>query len=226
MSRAQSALPNLFRPGSSTTMMSPLLATHQLAQPPATPSSASSTSIPTHNSKGGIYVSPADVHSAFSFLDPDHTGVITAESILERLRIFYPNLTEKDCEFLMNGQTSFSEAKLFELVSSNQLTNFDPMAEAFKVFDPHRTGFAEVDTLRSILAQFGYKDLARADLMGLIHLVDRDGDGKINLADFKKLMQMPNTSANNQTNNPSISAANSPMLGGRRRLATPQHHLS
>lgn len=156
---------------------------------PQSPHSLST--IPTHNAKGGLYVSLADVHTAFAFLDPSATGTITATMIHAKLLPFYPAISISDCEFLLNGSDCMSEAELFELLSSNQLTNYDPIAEAFKIYDIAGTGAMDADTLRAILVQCGFKDLNRNDLMALMGLLDKDGDGKVSMNDFRCLLQTP-----------------------------------
>ena len=42
-------------------------------------------------------------------------------------------MTAKDYRFLMNGQRELAEEDLMELLKDNEIVNFDPVAEAFKV---------------------------------------------------------------------------------------------
>ena len=61
----------------------------------------------------------------------------------------------------------------------NEVTNFDPVAEAFKAYDPEGTGFADLKVLRSIFANLGYGDITDDDLTILVEAADIDGDGKV-----------------------------------------------
>ena len=41
------------------------------------------------------------------------------------------------------------------LLANNELGNYDPVKEAFKVYDPQGTGFVDHETLRSIFENLG-----------------------------------------------------------------------
>ena len=45
--------------------------------------------------------------------------------------------------FLMNNKPELTLNDLKELLLDNEVTNFDPVAEAFKVYDPDSTGFVD-----------------------------------------------------------------------------------
>lgn len=48
-------------------------------------------------------------------------------------------------------------ALLRELLKDNEITNFDPLAEAFKAYDPQGTGFVDTDVLRNVFQNLGSK---------------------------------------------------------------------
>jgi hypothetical protein len=68
---------------------------------------------------------------------------------------------------------------LRELLMENEVTNFDPVAEAFKAYDPEGTGYVNLEVLRSIFANLGFGDITNEDLGILVEAADVDGDGKV-----------------------------------------------
>ena len=70
----------------------------------------------------------------------------------------------------------------------NEITGFDPVAEAFKVYDPEGTGYADVDIMRQVFAGLGYADLSGEDLEILVEAADKDGDGLVSLEDFRSML--------------------------------------
>jgi len=40
----------------------------------------------------------------------------------------------------MDNKASISQEDLFDLLSQNEVTNFDPIKEAFKIYDPYSSG--------------------------------------------------------------------------------------
>ena len=85
------------------------------------------------NAKGGVLVTDNEISSAFNFLDMDKSGKITIANLKKRLSVFFPDMTAKDYRFLMNGKRELCQDDLVELLMDNEIVNFDPVAEAFKV---------------------------------------------------------------------------------------------
>ena len=85
------------------------------------------------NAKGGVLVTHAEIQNAFAFLDVDKSGKISLAGLKKRLGVFFPDMSAKDYRFLMNGKRELAEHDLMELLLDNDITNFDPVAEAFKV---------------------------------------------------------------------------------------------
>ena len=94
---------------------------------------------------------------------------------------------------------------LRELLKDNEITNFDPLAEAFKAYDPQGTGYVDTDVLRNVFqnlgggCQFasewiddffptGFGEITDEDLQILVETGDVDGDGKISLDDFRGMI--------------------------------------
>lgn len=51
---------------------------------------------------------------------------------------------------MLLGDGPFTKDSLRNMLSHNELGNYDPVKEAFKAYDPNGTGFADPETLRSI----------------------------------------------------------------------------
>lgn len=138
---------------------------------------------------GGVLVTPEQIRLAFQFLDVDKTNRVTLENLRARLSIFYDNLSLKDAKLLLNDEMELTEEYLSTLLLTNEVKNFDPVAEAFKAYDPEETGFISRDMLRYVFERLGFGALTDEDLGILVACADADGDGQINLADFRQMLQ-------------------------------------
>jgi Ca2+-binding EF-hand superfamily protein len=107
---------------------------------------------------------------------------------LRRCRFFF----FAEYKFLMNNKAELTEAELLSLLQSNELAHYDPVAEAFKIYDPADTGAIDLDVFREILHNLGFGDITEQDVQTLIDSADVDGDGKVSLADFRRML--PNSS--------------------------------
>ncbi len=143
------------------------------------------------NSKGGVLVTNAELHAAFDFFDLDHTGTITLSNLKKRLGVFYKNMPAKELRFLMNNKSELTVDDLRDLLMNNEVQAFDPVAEAFKVYDPHGTGYVDSEILRNIFQNLGFGDISDEDLQILIETGDGDRDGKISLKDFRNMLDTP-----------------------------------
>ena len=77
---------------------------------------------------------------------------------------------------------------LRELLLDNEVKNFDPVAEAFKVYDPEGSGFVDTSVLQAIFENLGFGEITQDDLAVLTETGDVDGDGRISLMDFRKML--------------------------------------
>ena len=141
---------------------------------------------------GGAYrISRAEVEQAFAFFDKSGTGVLRPRDLKSRLSAFYPHMTNKECRFLIS-EPNFTVDKLWSLLENNTVTNFDPVKEAFAVYDPNHTGYVDTEVLKNIMKNLGYgSDLQPDDLEVLIRTADVDGDGKVSEADFRNMLSQP-----------------------------------
>ena len=150
-------------------------------------SQAAATSVKL-NSKGGILVTKEEVQEAFSFLDVEKSGKITMANLKKRLLTFFPDLPTKELQFLMNNRRELTSDDLYALLSDNEIHNFDPISEAFRVYDPSATGVLDGDKLRKVFKTFGIGDLTDEELEMLTKTADIDGDGVVSLKDFRQLV--------------------------------------
>ena len=101
---------------------------------------------------------------AFDFLDVDNSGKISLANLKKRIGVFFPNMTAKEYRFLMNGRKDMSLSDLSELLMDNEITNFDPVAEAFKAYDPQSDGKVDPAKLRDVFESFGGGPISDAEL--------------------------------------------------------------
>ena len=88
----------------------------------------------------------------------------------------------------MGNRPELTLQDLQDLLTNNEVVNFDPIAEAFKVYDPHSTGYVDSDILRNIFQGLGFGEISEEDLKILVETGDGDGDGRISLQDFRGMI--------------------------------------
>jgi Ca2+-binding EF-hand superfamily protein len=144
------------------------------------------------NAAGGIAVNRGELKQAFEFFDVDKKGYITIHDLKRRLGVFYQNLSLREYKFLMNNKQEITEQDLYQLLSQNELVNYDPVAEAFKIYDPKDTGFVDLNVFKEILANLGFGEVTQQDIQTLIDTADVDGDGRVSLGDFRRMLTHAN----------------------------------
>lgn len=160
---------------------------------------------------GSLHVDDDELAAAFDFFDVEGRGKLTVADLKARLGAFYKNLPSKEYKALIS-EPNFTKETLRALLANNELGNYDPVKEAFKVgyarlarncarnsqprpparqvYDPQGTGFVDHETLRSIFENLGYGEITDEDLAVLVETADADGDGKISLDDFRGMLSM------------------------------------
>ncbi|CCW60559.1 unnamed protein product [Phytomonas sp. EM1] len=83
-----------------------------------------------------------------------------------------------------------SMAAIAAVVASTKNIDFDPVQEAFRVYDPYGTNYVDVKTLAYIMARIGFGELNDEELDILVKTADFDRDGKISFQDFRRLVEM------------------------------------
>ncbi|CAN0367140.1 unnamed protein product [Ectocarpus sp. 12 AP-2014] len=139
------------------------------------------------NAKGGILVCEEELKAAFDFFDVEGKGVITAGALRKKLGAFHRSLSAREARVLMNNKAEMTMDDLREVLLENEVTNFDPVTEAFKAYDPSETGFMDTEILRSIFDNLGFGKMSDEDLAILVEAADGDGDGRVGISDFREM---------------------------------------
>ncbi len=74
----------------------------------------------------------------------------------------------------MNNKKEMSLDELKDLLMDNEITNFDPVAEAYRVFDQNGEGALSGDKLRQAFMAYGMGELADEELDILIRVSASD----------------------------------------------------
>lgn len=139
--------------------------------------------------QGGVRITREEVEEAFQFFDVSGSGVLKPRDLKARLSAFYPHMTNKEYRFLIS-EPNFTVDALWALLENNTISNFDPVKEAFKVYDPNGSGYVDTEVLRQIMGRMGYGDMSREDMEVLVKTADVDGDGRISLEDFRSMLAL------------------------------------
>jgi len=140
------------------------------------------------NEKGGLLITEDELRVAWDFFDTQGKSKLTVGDIKRRLQTFYKDVTTREVKFLLNNQPEISFEDLYALLRDNQLTNFDPVKEAFKVYDPSNTGFVDIDVVKTFFKELGYGEISEEDAKIIIETADGDKDGRIGLDDFRTMV--------------------------------------
>jgi len=140
------------------------------------------------NEKGGLLITEDELKIAWDFFDPNGKNKLTSADIKKRLSTFYKDISTREVKFLLNNQPEITFEELYGLLKDNQLTNFDPVKEAFKVYDPHNTGFVDMDMIKTFFKDLGYGDISDEDAKIILETADSDKDGRIGLDDFRMMV--------------------------------------
>ncbi|EKF33483.1 hypothetical protein MOQ_002649 [Trypanosoma cruzi marinkellei] len=143
----------------------------------------------------------ADVEAAFAFFDVQNKKDLKPRDLKARLTAFYPNMTNKELKFLLeSADGNFTVETLWGIIDNyhamytSTLTaetlTFDPVKEAFKIYDPQGRGFVDVEVLADIMKRIGLGELSQEELGLLIQTADFDKDGNISLEDFRNLLKI------------------------------------
>ena len=96
---------------------------------------------------------------------------------------------KSEVNFLLNGKQEMTATELHELLANTMIEEFDPVEEAFKLLDIDETGFLSVDTFRNIFDKLNLGVIEDNEVKIFNEVADKDGDGKISLSDFRKILE-------------------------------------
>ncbi len=85
----------------------------------------------------------------------------------------------------MSNHSEITKAELQTILKGTRLINFDPVKEAFKLYDPRGTGFLDKVQLFRFFQVLGFGEVSDEDIEAIVSILDVDGDGKIGLEDFR-----------------------------------------
>ena len=71
----------------------------------------------------------------------------------------------------MNNKKELSLEDLNELLLENEISNFDPVAEAFKIFDPNNEGKIDGEKLKQSFLSYGFGELSFNEFEILIRVI-------------------------------------------------------
>merc|ERR1712238_486424 len=138
----------------------------------------------------------ADLKEAFSMFDIDGDGTITIVELKEVMKSLGQNPTEKELKQMIksvddNGDNEIDFEEFLILMSSKKPSSDDPdkeLRDAFAVFDDDNSGSISRAELKKLMKNLG-QTLTDAELDAMMDEVDTDGDGEIDFAQFKSMMQ-------------------------------------
>eukprot|EP01114_Cavostelium_apophysatum_P005133 TRINITY_DN15804_c0_g1_i1.p1 TRINITY_DN15804_c0_g1~~TRINITY_DN15804_c0_g1_i1.p1 ORF type:complete len:151 (-),score=46.87 TRINITY_DN15804_c0_g1_i1:95-547(-) len=136
-----------------------------------------------------------EIKEAFQLFDKDADGKITIDELGTVMRALGQNPTQSQVKELAKevvGGASLVDFNNFLSILQRRVNSNEGdeqhIREAFKVFDKNGTGLIEIADLKHVLTTIGEK-LSPQEVDGVMKEADTDGDGKINLQDFLRVMK-------------------------------------
>ena len=138
--------------------------------------------------RGDMKVSLEEIEDFLKEISPFKAPKVTRKELKGYLGAFPKQYSNKEIAFLMNGLYEMDANQLHELLSSTQIEEFDAVEEAFKLLDVENKGYLSVDTFKQIFKNLQLGEIAPSDEDIFKEVADFDGDGVINLVDFRKIL--------------------------------------
>ena len=138
--------------------------------------------------RGDMKVTRTEIEDFLKEISSFQNPKITRKELKTYLEAFPKKYSAKEIAFLMNGQNEMDSNSLYELLASTQIEDFDAVEEAFKLLDVDGKGYLEVDTFKDIFKNLNLGEIAPSDEEIFKEVADFDGDGKINLSDFRQIL--------------------------------------
>lgn len=138
-----------------------------------------------------------EIELAFAFFDPAGKGTVGKEAVQDRLALFpappvdpaAKGTEEKGhgLQDLKGLESELTKKSLGKLLKTNKVTEFDPVAEAFKVLDPKGTGNIDMNVIREFFRGLGMGELT-TDEVNVIRKSGGNASGYITLEDFRGML--------------------------------------
>jgi len=136
----------------------------------------------------------AEFKEAFDEFDKDGSGSISTKELLGVMRSMGQNPTEDEVlELVMeidtdgNGTIDFHEFINMMKKKSSETDQLEDLKEAFRMFDKNNDGFIDLVELRKVTTLMG-ASLTSKELNEFMKEADKDGNGKIDYAEFTSMM--------------------------------------
>jgi Ca2+-binding EF-hand superfamily protein len=148
-----------------------------------------------------VDISLEEIQSVFRMIDDKNKGEkLGLLELKKRLPIINPNFPLSEISTLTNGKNEIKSQELYDLLKENDLGDYDPVAEAFKILDNKNKGEVELERIVELFSVLGLGNIDRKDKEILMECLDIDKDGKITYEDFKNLFVYFNEMQGGSTN--------------------------
>ncbi|XP_046373212.1 neo-calmodulin-like isoform X2 [Haliotis rufescens] len=136
-----------------------------------------------------------EIKDAFHLFDKNDDKVISKDELGSVLRALGQNPTQKNIDFYMeqadtdaSGSLSYDEfVRLVEKDIISQQEVEVQLKQAFQVFDKDKNELLDKTELFHVLTSMG-EVLSVEDAEQILRLVDRNGDGKLNVTEFTNFL--------------------------------------
>ncbi|KAI0986361.1 hypothetical protein GJ496_004882 [Pomphorhynchus laevis] len=147
---------------------------------------------------------PIDYKEAFSVFDKNNDGNISAGELHKVMRALGIKKSKKQVKELVkkldknrNGVIDYDEFINFLGEHFNEQTPMTPsddvdtfLSRMFSAFDLNGDGYINIGELRKVMRQVNLQ-VTNDDLKEMILVADKDGNGKIDFAEFKQMLIIP-----------------------------------
>lgn len=136
----------------------------------------------------------ADIKELFNKIDLNHDNMISFDELKLGIHKLGHQIPESDVQILMdaadtdgNGVLDYGEFVALS-IHLRRIGNDDYLQRAFSFFDQNKSGYIEIDELRTSLADEAGPNHDEV-INAIIHDVDTDKDGKISYEEFAAMMK-------------------------------------
>jgi len=138
-----------------------------------------------------------ELREAFSTFDKDGSGSITADELGEMFKSLMPasfsklkndDLTKIVAKFDKNKDGTIDFDEFLDMMMSHTRQDQDEMVSAFRIFDKDGDGTISAKEIMTVMKALG-EDVDEETCNLMVKSVDLDGNGTIDVYEFKKMMR-------------------------------------